>query len=159
MIFSRCYDYRVWFWGFSDDNIRFADKLPILWLITRKILRQNVSKYFIGMFYVVSDRYSTEHRGWELNTEIHTFWIIFCKSYPQERKNYPWLSFFIKIQSEMKFLWSDLSSYASITKNIEDPIIMIHLLNLNQNWISVNFWHRKWRCWYKFSPLIKCKSQ
>ena len=149
MIFSRCYDYRVWFWGFSyDNNIRFADKLPILWLITRKILKterflilhRNVLCGIWQIFYWIQ-------RGRELNTEIHTFWIIFCKGYPQERKNYPWLSFFIKIQSEMKFLWSDLSSYASITKKIENPIIMIHLLNLNQNWISVNFWSQKWRFW------------
>ena len=81
MIFSRCYDYRVWFWGFSyDNNIRFADKLPILWLITRKILRQNVSKYFIGMFYVVSDRYSTEYRGGENWTQKYThFGSFFVK--------------------------------------------------------------------------------
>ena len=31
------------------------------------------------------------------------------------------------------------SQHAIITKKIEDPIIMIHLLSLNQNWISVNF--------------------
>ena len=108
------------------------------------------------MFYVVSDRYSTEHIGWELNAEIHTFMIFFCKSCPQERKNYPWLSFLINIQSEMKFLWSDLSLYASITKNIEDPIIIWFM---NQKWISVNFWPQKWRFWYKSSPSIKCTSQ
>ena len=86
MIFSRCYDYRVWFWGSSDDNIRFTDKLPILWLITRKILRQNVSKYFIGMFYVVSDRYSTEHRGWELNKKHTHLWYFFTKVTPENVK-------------------------------------------------------------------------
>ena len=132
------------FWGFSDDNTRFEVNSSALWLITRKILGQNVSKYPIGMFYVVSDGYSTEHTGWELNkgnTHIH---YDFVQVTPEIHKSHPWLLFLIKIQLEMKFLWSDLSSSSSIMKKIEDPIIMLHLSRLNQNRISLNFWPQKW---------------
>ena len=48
---------------FSDDNTRFEVNSPILWLITRKTLGQNLSKDPIPMFYVVSDEIRTEHRG------------------------------------------------------------------------------------------------
>ena len=124
--------------SYLQTNYQFCD-----WLLV-KSLRQNVSKYFIGMFYVVSDRYSTEHRGGENWTQKYThFWSFFVKVTLKNVKITRDFRFFIKIQSEMKFLWSDSSSYASITKNIEDPIIMIHLLNFNQNWISVNFWCQK----------------
>ena len=58
--FFSLYDYHVWVLIFSDDNTRFEVKSPILWLITRKILGQNLSKDTIPMFYVVSDRIHTD---------------------------------------------------------------------------------------------------
>ena len=111
MIFSR-YDYRVWFWGFSNDNMRFEDNLPILWSITRKILRQNASKSLIlslgvGTFYVVFDRYSTEHIGWELNTKIHTFMTkkFFVKFTLKNNVKVIHDFYLIKFQSEIQFLY------------------------------------------------------
>ena len=71
--------YHVWFSGFSNNNIRFADNLPILWLITLEILTHIICKYFIiGMFFVVSGRYSTEHIEWEWN-EKYTLMIFFVQ--------------------------------------------------------------------------------
>ena len=153
--FFSLYDYHhVWVLRFSDDNTRFEVNPTILWLIIRKILGQNLSKDTIPMFYVVSEYltefvHCTEHRGWEWNTEYTHLWfmIIFCRSYPRERKRYPWIYFFIKIRLEMKFLRADLSSSLSTTKKIGVPVIMTHLLRLNQNQISVNFWRKKWRVW------------
>ena len=61
--FFELYGYNVWVLRFSDDNTRFEVNSPILWLITRKILGQNLSKDSIPMFYVVSDEIRTEHGG------------------------------------------------------------------------------------------------
>ena len=61
--FFESYGYHVWVLRFSDDNTRFEVNSPILWLITRKTLGQNLSKDSIPMFYVVSDEIRTEHRG------------------------------------------------------------------------------------------------
>ena len=145
--FFSLYGYNVWVFRFSDDNTRFEVNSPILWLITRKILGSSLSKDPIPMFYVVSDGIRTEHRGWELNTECTRLWPFFGRSYPRERKSYPWILFWIKIQLEMNFLRSDLSSSSTITEKIGVPVIMIHLLRLNQNRISVHFWRKKWRFW------------
>ena len=79
---------------------------------------------------------------------------IFCRSYPRERKSYPWILFLIKIQLEMIFLRSDLSSSSTITEKIGGPTIMIHLLRLSQNQISVHFWRKKWRYWYRSLPIF-----
>ena len=71
------YDLRILRWqhvSYLQTNYQSCD-----WLLV-KSLRQNVSKYFIGMFYVVSDRYSTEHRGGENWTQKYThFWSFFVK--------------------------------------------------------------------------------
>ena len=79
---------------------------------------------------------------------------ILCRSYPWERKSYPWILFLIKIQLEMNFLRSDLSSSSTITGKIGDPVIMIHLLRLNQHRIWVHFWRKKWRFWSKLLPIL-----
>ena len=53
-----------------------------------------------------------------MEQRIHTFMIIFCRSYPRERKSYPWILFLIKTQLEMKFLRCDLlSSSTNFTCN------------------------------------------
>ena len=73
---SRCDYYRVWFRGFSD-NIRFEDNVCCDWLLVKPLDTTvlNIHEHYIGigMFCVVSDRYSLEHRGWEWNERIHTF--------------------------------------------------------------------------------------
>ena len=89
------------------------------------------------MFYVVSDGCPTEHRGKKRPAEYTHFDCFFCRSYPRDRKSYPWILFLIKIQLEMNFLRSDLLSSSTIPKKIGDPVIMIHLLRLNQNQIPV----------------------
>ena len=108
------------------------------------------SKFMWIKYQGLSDIYSMEHRGWEWNENTHTFLIIVCvqvtlKNVNVTRDFYFWLKF--------NWKWNfyevtcDLSSSASITKNIEYPIIMIHLLNLNQNCISVNLCHQKLWFW------------
>ena len=88
---SHCYDYRG---GFSYDNIRFEDNLPVDLVVdylNRTFLN---TSYEYLMWYYLSDRYSMhiEHRGWELN-EKYIFFCC-CKTYTQECKNYPWFIFF-----------------------------------------------------------------
>ena len=129
---------------FSDDNIRFEANSPVLWLITRKILRQNLFSCSMGLFYVTIDGYSTEHRGWELNTVNTYIYDKFVWSDPREHKSHPWFLFLIKIESETKFLWSDISSYSIITKKIEKLITEVHVLILDQNRISLYFLPQKW---------------
>ena len=129
---------------FSDDNIRFEANSPVLWLITRKILRQNLFSCSMGLFYVTIDGYSTEHRGWELNTVNTYIYDKFVWSDPREHKSHPWFLFLIKIESETKFLWSDISSYSIITKKIEKLITEVHVLILDQNRISLCFLPQKW---------------
>jgi len=54
----------------------------------------------------------------------------------------------------MIFLRSDLSSSSTTTEKIGGPTIMIHLLRLSQNRISVHFWRKKWRFWYRSLPIL-----
>ena len=100
--------------------------------------------YECFMWYLTDVLLNTEGENW---TKTHTFMILFYKSYPRERKSYPWILFLIEIQLEMKFLWSDLSSSSIITKKIGDSVVMIHLSRLHQTRISVIFWRKKWRFW------------
>ena len=130
---------------FSDDNIRFEANSPALWLITRKILGTSLFSCSMGLFYVTIDGYSTEHRGWELNTVNTYIYDKFVWSHPREHKSHPWFLFLIKIESETKILWSDLrvSSYSIIMKTIEKLITEVHVLILDQNRISLDFRRQK----------------
>ena len=110
--------------------------------------------YQCFMWYLTEFVLNTEDENWTQNTHIYDH---FCRSYPRERKSYPWILFLIKIQLEMNdFLRSDLSSSSSstITEKIGVPVIMIHLLRLNQNRISVHFWRKKWRFWSRSLPIL-----
>ena len=100
---NRVTDMRIWFWVFTDlkTTYRFCDCLA-----TREIRRTCRN---VGIFYVVSDRYSTEHREWKLNRKIRTLTTIYI--YVKFTRDY-YLS--IEIQLEMKFVWSDQSSYTGI---------------------------------------------
>ena len=122
------------------------------WLLVKSLDRSFLkTPYECFMWYLTDVLLNTEGKSVPQNTHIL---IIFCRSYPRDRKSYPWILFLIKIQLEMNFLRSDLSSSSTITEKIGVPVIMIHLLRLNQNRISVHFWRKKWRFWSRSLPIL-----
>ena len=138
--------YHLWFWDSQTtiSDLWFEANSPALWLITRKILGINLFSCSMGLFYVMIEGYSTEHRGWELNTVNTYIYDKFVWSDPREHKSHPWFLFLTKMELETKILWSDLSSYSIIRKTTEKLITEVHVFVLDQIRISLDFQRQKW---------------
>jgi len=71
--------YEFWDSQMTTSDLKSTVNSPTLWLITRGILGQYISKDSIWMFYVTSDGTRTDHRGWKLNTAYTPWFSIFVE--------------------------------------------------------------------------------
>ena len=140
---------------FSVDIIRFEVNPPTLWFISRKILGSSIFVDSIWMFHVLSDGCRTEHGGWELNKNHTHLWPFFVEVTPGNAKFTREYHFGSKFNWKYNFYEVICHHHQTSRRRLEGrKFIMIYLLRSNQNRISVNFWRKKWRFWWKVVSLL-----